>query len=94
MQLSFNAPRAPSTTDEIKFHGPLAIRGGGGHGGGHGHGHGGGHGHAGHDDLSHHYDENVLRQRERAKFKEDVVSKLKIVTGLGTLGTLVYCWSL
>ncbi len=83
--------RTPSTSDDITFYGPLAIRGGG-HGGGHGHS--GGHGHAGHDDLSHHYEENVLRQRERAKFKEEVANTLKIVTGLGTIGTLAYCWSL
>jgi hypothetical protein len=64
------------------------MRGGESHIGGHGEGHGG------HDDLSHHYDKNVLRLRVRAKFLEGVASTLKIVTGLGTIGTIAFCWSL
>ena len=79
--------RTPQTLNDIVSVGPQSLRGGG-HGG-----HGGGHP-VTHHDLTHHYDERTLKQRQQASLREKIVNTIRIVTGLGTLGTIAFCYSL
>lgn len=84
---SFSGVRKPALIQDLSFYGPESLRGGG-----HGHGHGG-HG-VTHHDLSHHYDEDTLRLKESATQREKIVNTIRIVTGLGTIGTIAFCCSL
>ena len=86
-----NCVLKPSKVEQLPALGSCSLRGGGHHGGGHGHGHG-------HDDHPH-LDEQAVREAmrlrsERIARTERVATFIKVVTGVGGLGSFLWFISL